>query len=309
MAQTGVVQVSGRGTNVDFTIDDASPFDDVVTGLRQYLEDNRKLWSKGKITVNAGSRIGSMQQLTEIKQLIENESGLTVTRFWCSPDFLDSSDSTGARTALALKKADPPNNPFPAPPEEPETELAEHFQASLPPPPEAGEKFSLHPNGSAKVNGHTGGTALLESLSMDLDEEEEGLVDPRRDTALLIKTTCRSGEVIKYPGDVVILGDVNPGAEIVAAGDITVYGALRGLAHAGSTGFTKAAIIAHELESPRLQIGPYVGLASNAPPANGKKRRSRWGGPVIAFIKRRSIYVAKFAGRFARYNRGIPYEG
>ena len=86
MSNISVVQVSGRGNNVDFTIDDTSPFNQVIDGLRRYLVDNRHLWSKGTIAVNAGLRMGSSEQLNELKAVIEKESGLRVTRFWCSPD-------------------------------------------------------------------------------------------------------------------------------------------------------------------------------------------------------------------------------
>ena len=89
MLITDVVQVSGRGTSVEFTIDDTLPFDQVIHGLRRYLVDNRGLWSKGNITVNAGLRIASREQLNELKAIIEKESGLTVARFWCSPDTFD----------------------------------------------------------------------------------------------------------------------------------------------------------------------------------------------------------------------------
>ena len=146
-----------------------------------------------------------------------------------------------------------------------------------------------------------------------LPESDDGLFSPsgidylesRRDTALFVKSTCRSGEIIRYPGDVVVLADVNPGAEIIADGDIAVFGCLRGFAHAGSQGNTKATIVALSLESPRIQIGPHVGVAP---------RPDQWldpivTGPTIAYVRRRSIHVAPFEGRFAKYGKGVVYEG
>ena len=47
-----VVQVSGRGTNVEFIIDDVSPFDQITKGIRDYLVENRGMWSGGAIAVN-----------------------------------------------------------------------------------------------------------------------------------------------------------------------------------------------------------------------------------------------------------------
>jgi len=50
---------------------------------------------------------------------------------------------------------------------------------------------------------------------------------------LFIRKTIRSGQVVEHPGNFVIMGDVNPGAEVLAGGDIVIVGTLRGIAHAG----------------------------------------------------------------------------
>ena len=72
--------------------------------------------------------------------------------------------------------------------------------------------------------------------------------------AVLIRKTLRSGVSIKYPGNVLIDGDVNPGAEILAGGSIYVWGKLRGLAHAGIDGSEEAVICALEINSQILRI-------------------------------------------------------
>ena len=132
----------------------------------------------------------------------------------------------------------------------------------------------------------------------------------RGNEALLLKTTCRSGELIRYPGDIVVLADVNPGAEIIADGDILVFGTLRGLAHAGAGGDIQATIIAVKFEAPRVRIGPYTGMA---PKTKQRPRSQQTGpqpaGPMIAYVRRQHIFVAPFAGRFARYSGGTPYDG
>ncbi|HXR66159.1 MAG TPA: septum site-determining protein MinC [Ktedonobacteraceae bacterium] len=53
------------------------------------------------------------------------------------------------------------------------------------------------------------------------------------DDTLFLRRTVRSGQAIHHPSNVVVLGDVNPGAEIVAGKDIIVWGVLRGMVHAG----------------------------------------------------------------------------
>ena len=85
MLKTGVVQVIARGTDVAFVIDENAPFDVVAGELRDYLSKQSGLWSKGDITINVGQRMLDRDELAQIKSIIEANSGLTVTRFWCSP--------------------------------------------------------------------------------------------------------------------------------------------------------------------------------------------------------------------------------
>lgn len=77
---------------------------------------------------------------------------------------------------------------------------------------------------------------------------------PASPAVLLMKQTLRSGQHVSHKGHLVIIGDVNPGAEIVADGDITIWGALRGMAHAGAGGNTDAEIRALKFEPLQLRI-------------------------------------------------------
>ena len=68
----------------------------------------------------------------------------------------------------------------------------------------------------------------------------------------------RSGQVEEYSGSIVIIGDVNAGAEVIAGGNIAILGALRGLAHAGAGGNTKAIITANFIDSTQIRIANMV---------------------------------------------------
>ncbi len=70
--------------------------------------------------------------------------------------------------------------------------------------------------------------------------------------------SIRSGQRIEEEGSIVILGDVNSGAEVIAADNIVVLGALRGLAHAGAKGNRKAIIAAGRLDTVQLRIANVV---------------------------------------------------
>ena len=72
------------------------------------------------------------------------------------------------------------------------------------------------------------------------------------------KGSLRSGQRVEFEGSLVILGDVNSGAEVIAGETIVVLGALRGLAHAGAKGNTKAIIAAGLLETPQIRIANVI---------------------------------------------------
>lgn len=78
--------------------------------------------------------------------------------------------------------------------------------------------------------------------------------DLGEDTALFLNRTLRSGTRIEFAGHVVVLGDVNPGAEIVAEGNVIIWGRLRGMVHAGSKGNRDAVICALDLSPTQLRI-------------------------------------------------------
>lgn len=89
-------------------------------------------------------------------------------------------------------------------------------------------------------------TATSESIPLD---EMAGIV---------VRRTLRSGQTVHYPGHVTLIGDVNPGAEIVAGGDIIVWGRLRGNAHAGAMGDEQAIICALQMQPNQIRIGAHI---------------------------------------------------
>ena len=79
--------------------------------------------------------------------------------------------------------------------------------------------------------------------------------EPETLPTLYIRRTLRSGQSISSDGNIIVIGDVNPGAEIIAKGDVTVWGVLSGIAHAGSDGNNYARIRALKLNPVQIRIG------------------------------------------------------
>lgn len=80
------------------------------------------------------------------------------------------------------------------------------------------------------------------------------------EAALFVQKTMRSGFKVAYQGHVVVLGDVNPGAEIVATGCVVVWGHLRGTVHAGADGDHTAVVCALDLSPMQLRIGTKIAV-------------------------------------------------
>lgn len=96
---------------------------------------------------------------------------------------------------------------------------------------------------------------LATRISKPRPEETRHVLDTiSNDTALFVNKTIRSGTRIEYPGNIVIIGDVNPGAEIVAGGSVVVWGRVRGMIHAGAKGDRSAFICALDLSANQLRI-------------------------------------------------------
>lgn len=100
--------------------------------------------------------------------------------------------------------------------------------------------------------------------------------DLEGDEAVLLHRTLRSGHSIRHPGHVVVIGDVNPGAEVVAGGNVVVWGRVRGVVHAGATGNTKAVVCALDLAPTQLRIAAQISIS---PERKGKPR------PEMAMLK------------------------
>ena len=122
-------------------------------------------------------------------------------------------------------------------------------------------------------------------------------IDPEeaRDEAVLVRHTLRSGRSVRHRGHVIVVGDVNPGAEIVAGGDIVVWGRLRGVAHAGAPfatlqgsstdGDTGAVVCALDLSPTQLRIAEHI---ATSPARKGDPK------PEMARIKNGQIVAERW---------------
>ena len=90
-----------------------------------------------------------------------------------------------------------------------------------------------------------------ETPDLGLEGDDE---DVEKLPTLYLNQTLRSGQTVTSDGNIVVIGDANPGSEIIARGDVTVWGVLGGIAHAGSKGNENAVIRALKMNAIQLRI-------------------------------------------------------
>ena len=105
------------------------------------------------------------------------------------------------------------------------------------------------------------------------------------DEPLYLKNTVRSGVEIRHSGTIIICGDLNPGGVVIAAGDIFVWGRLRGVAHGGARGNRRSRIMALQMEFTQLRIANTVVRPPQDLPTLFQ--------PEVAFVSNTGISIAK----------------
>ena len=102
---------------------------------------------------------------------------------------------------------------------------------------------------------------------------------------LLVRRRVRSGQILRHPGHIVVLGDVNPGSQLIAGGDIIVWGKLYGSVHAGALGDSGSSICALEFAPTVIRIADAT-RASRPGEKRGKPAR-----PEMALIEDQEIMI------------------
>lgn len=100
--------------------------------------------------------------------------------------------------------------------------------------------------------------------------------------------TVRSGQLVSFDGNLVVIGDVNPGGEVCATGHVVVMGSLRGIVHAGANGNKEALVVALNLQPTQLRIADVI----TRPP--DEKEMGGQFFPELAYIKGDTVYIERY---------------
>lgn len=121
----------------------------------------------------------------------------------------------------------------------------------------------------------------------DRDPEGQSVDQAKNAAPLVVEAPVRSGQSIFHPGgDVIVIGSVSSGADVVAGGSVHVYGTVRGRVMAGAYGETRARIFCRKLEAELLAVGGFYMTADEI-------RDDMRGRAVHAFLQDETIQIAK----------------
>lgn len=138
-----------------------------------------------------------------------------------------------------------------------------------------------------------------EKLEELIDDENDQLTDKEaleyeisKLPTLYLQQNLRSGQTMSYDGNIVLIGDAKPGSEIIAKGDITVWGVLGGIAHAGARGNEYAKIRALKLNAIQLRISGYYARRPDSINIPFIQRSNQFT-PETAGVKNKEIAIYK----------------
>lgn len=127
---------------------------------------------------------------------------------------------------------------------------------------------------------------VFDDISIAKKEETKGFAGINEGKTKFIRQTIRGGQAVDFPGNIVIIGDINSGAEVSCGGNLIVLGSIKGIVKAGRGGNTDSIIAAFLMQPELMQICDIITIS----PDEGEKPSY----PEVAKIKDGSIVVEPY---------------
>jgi septum site-determining protein MinC len=265
------------GGTLVLALSPGASFDVLRGAMRAELGPSKDAQKGVSVRLDLGKRDIDLFELRRLVHFAKDELGMNVVGLHCTVETLQRQ----AERELKIKVYITPNEPaqaevVPAPEPSPTPTPTEVAPPEPPAPPAA----------AAPPPADLPAVEPPRDPSPPEDEPAGG------GRLLTIPNTVRSGAVVRFPGDIQVFGDVNPGAQVIAGGNVVVCGALKGLAHAGARGDDRAFILAFDMRPTQVRIGKAIQLSA-APPEQAGRTPS----PEIAWISGGDIVIEPYRGR------------
>ncbi|GER87331.1 putative septum site-determining protein MinC [Dictyobacter vulcani] len=243
---TGHIAIKGTRNGLLLTLEPATPFSDLIAALAGRLAESPSFFRGASLTVDTTQRSLRNNERVQLEDLL--------ARYHMSVSAVETvADKRRAARTISLPS--------------PDTGIEATVTKEIAPTPIVPTQIASTPIAPTPV-------------------EQNGQVQKdARDSmdTLFLRRTVRSGQAIHHQSNVVVLGDVNPGAEIVAGGDIIVWGVLRGMVHAGYPDNENAIVCSLQLSPVQLRIAHLLSR-----PPEGFEAQPR---PEVATIRQGQIVV------------------
>jgi septum site-determining protein MinC len=275
------VEIKGTPDGLVVTVDETLGAD-WLRALTAELMSAPDFWRGGRVALAVGARELGREPLVEALHLLERYG----MRLWAVLSANGQTELAARELSLAVQlpsRGRPPRerlvtaearvHPLGARASEASVGPPAHLRESLEP------QLSLHLHEVAEPRMAEAGTEEAEDEEPLAEDEEPPAEDeePLGHVALVLRETLRSGRAVRHGGPVIVIGDVNPGAELIAGGDVVVWGKLRGLVHAGAAGNPEAVVCALDLNPTQLRIADKITV-----PPKGARRQPV---PEMALIR------------------------
>ena len=225
--------------------------DPLCDELAQHLKQQGAFFRGGVVTIDAASRPLTSEDLVRLRELLAEHSMALRSVRASNSQTVQSAASLGLHIAGGQQQEERPAGQEP---------LRQAGQPPVTPP-------------------------MAEAAALEADAEAIARAGAR---GLVMRRRLRAGQTVRHSGSVVILGDVNAGSEIIAGGDIVVWGRLRGTAHAGCLGNTLAVVCALDLRPLQLRIAEIV----TRPDEGAATANETY--PEVAYVRDHTIIVERW---------------
>jgi septum site-determining protein MinC len=244
--------VRGRGRNVEIAID--RPLPAAGEEVREHFAERPDFYRGSHAVANLGTFEPAAGEIAAFRDLLA-EFGITLD----GVSGADSLAQTLAELQLAYLGPAPVAEVSALPRSRPARQIELSAEARSLVADFAGARADLAQRRTAKsAPAVPAGPAGVASAGV-APAPPAAVYAPAGVSTLYHRGTLRGGQALHNLGNIVVIGDLNPGAELIASGDIVVVGALRGTAHAGAQGDRSARVIALEFAPTQLRIATVIG--------------------------------------------------
>ena len=293
-----LVEIKGFGGKLGLLLDGTAAFDQLEEELKKLLQrlNSRQFFKGAEIFLQSNGRRLNPDEFSRLQRILKREGDLHLVSETAKKMIRSQESASNSKELFADPSSSLERNRETAwfsPPQSGNELLksmdgvSESLQAQLPMNKREMPYSSLTAKGSLPPD-YSETTAEEERTKTSFESTPDSLFPIKgfkTTDALIVRQTMHSGQAFRSQSGVILMGDLNAGAEIVSDHDVVVLGTLRGTVHAGASGNRKALVFALRMQPTQLRIAELI-----TQPSKEDKRSPRFESE-IAFIEGESIII------------------